>query len=214
MKTGIKIAIGAGVLTILGVGGYFTYRSIKKGKEAAAFADNEAKRIAAEQDVARKQAEVDALTTTTAAPKIDTMFNTLPPIPDNFLGGMGLGSTVSQDPTTEEYIRMGDGWFKTWEDAWLFAAKLGISDKTKVGGIDANDTNAIVNNTSRKAFGEIVAKYPNWKTLIKAKIKEFGIPVVSDAQFALNRGKLKTWYGFEMAQFDGGTNGREEFKWR
>ena len=218
MKTGLKITLWAtGVLAVLGVSGYFIGQSIKKTKYGKLYAEDEAKRIAAEQE-AKAAAELAALN----PPKVDTiapMFNTLPPIPTDFLGGMGMGSTISKsEPTPEEYIRMADRWM-TWENIWKFAEKLGITDKNLIGGVGegstatyGNNANAILNNASRKKFNsEIVAKYPNWKSLVKTKAELWSIPLNSQQIVDNSTAWLKSKFGIDMAAFNGNNTPIKDF---
>lgn len=122
-------------------------------------------------------------------------------------------TTVSDPiPTAEEYIRMADRWM-TWENIYKFADKLaGITNKKEIGGVAGAYPDAIISNTSRRKFGEIRDKFPNWKTLFMKKADELGIPY-SKANYDAAQKYMKDTYGFEMAEFAGNRQ-PNKFSWR
>lgn len=116
------------------------------------------------------------------------------------------------EPTAEEYIQMADRWM-TWENIYKFARALGITDKDQVGGTTTAYSDAIISNTSRRKFGEISAKFPNWKVLVEKKARQFSIPLQTEEQYIATNKYIKDSYGFEMAEFAGNRQ-TNNFSWR
>lgn len=210
MKSGLKTILWlTGGLAVVGTGAFFVVKSLKTAKAEKLLADDEAKRIAAEQLV--KQAEADVLKANEGLASIPTInpMSTVPSIPN--LGNLGNfgNENLLETPSLSDYIRMADR-YMTWENVWKFAKDLGVDNKDIVGGTVAANDAGIISTSSRKAFGEIVAKFPNWKDLLKAKAKEKGFTVSEDT-FNNSQKSIKDTYGFEMAQFSGSQKNNGNF---
>lgn len=215
MEKGVKIAIALGSTLALATGGYFIYRGISKKQEEQAEKKAANERIGYEDTDPNKLGSIAPLVplglpvpNTTPSLATQTIDGASVPLAgfgnlsDMFTNATTATETIGE-PTAKDYIRMADR-YMTWDNVWSFGSKLGTPDRKMIGGVADAYTTAAINNDTRKSFDEEVGtKFPNWKSLLKNKAKDLGVPIVSDEDYIKNTNSIKSAYGISMLPFNG-----------